>query len=54
MQISIEKLTGEISSGRDHNGRILEEAEIKVKSSELIELKRHLQKEFPRGFSVGN
>ena len=47
IQEAIQSLTNQISTGRDPNGQILGETELKTRILEFTELKRRLQKEFP-------
>lgn len=47
LQEAIQSLTNQISTGRDVNGQVLSEAELKTKILEFTELKRRLQKDFP-------
>jgi DNA primase len=47
LQEKIQSLTRQISTGRDSNGLLLDESDLKTKIIEFTELKRRLQRDFP-------
>jgi DNA primase len=47
LQEKIQSLTRQISTGRDCNGLLLDESDLKTKIVEFTELKRRLQRDFP-------
>ncbi len=48
----VQSLTNQLTSGRDEEGKVLSDSDLKVKAKEFTELKRRLQKEYPQ-FSTG-